>query len=152
MSKYALDDLMRWAKHAAEFRNQLRSEGATDNVGAIHSAERIIGILSNRIKYNRKAHLDKNDPNAEISEAAFVARRDGETPEIEHVFPQRVYTEAFIELVAKGATDEELVAFIRENYRLVLLTKDERRRLDKGNRTTNTEDRLAKAGVKLHKP
>lgn len=48
-SKYNENNLIPVLRKAAKFRNDLLKAGFTDNGGAIHSAERILDILSCRI-------------------------------------------------------------------------------------------------------
>ena len=74
--------------------------------------------------------------------AAHAARERGEPVEIEHVRPHRAYACEIIKLVGKGTSDEDLIDYIRNTYRLVLLTKAERRALDKQNRSRIDYKRL----------
>jgi hypothetical protein len=132
-------------------RNKAIESGFTDNGGAIHSVERILDILSLHLRYPRLSHINnlKNDPEAEISKAALKARLQGQPLYIEHVLPQRAYAQEVIALVNAGATDDDLAAFIRANYRLVLLTQDETERLNQLNRSRITKDRITDAGIRL---
>lgn len=50
-------------------------------------------------------------------------------------------------MVNKGNTDEEIISFIKKRYRLVLLTKQEARDLNKLNRSNITDDRIVDAGI-----
>jgi len=152
--KYHHRNLLPALRIAIEGRNKLNACGLTDNGGAIHAVERIlVDILSNLLCYPHLSHVNnlKKDPEAEISEAAFEARLRGEPVYIEHVLPRRAYALKVIALVGEGATDNEVCAFIRANYRLVLLTKDETQRLNRLNRSRITKDRIADAGIVLHK-
>jgi hypothetical protein len=49
----------------------------------------------------------------------------------------------------KGTSGAALIRWIRKNYRMVLLTADEQRRLNQMNRTNIDPNRLANAGIKL---
>jgi hypothetical protein len=127
--------------------------GFTDNGGAIHSVERILDILSLHLRYPHLTHINnlKKDPAAEISEAAYEGRVRREPLYIEHVLPQRAYAQKVIALVNAGATDDEITAFIKGNYRLVLLTRDETERINRLNRSRITDDRIAEAGIRLRR-
>ncbi len=64
--------------------------------------------------------------------------------------PQRAFAKEVIRRVDSGATDAELLAFIQENYRLVLLTEQETTNLNRLNRSRMTPDRLADAGISIY--
>lgn len=151
--KYHAENLIPALRLFIEARNKAVASGFTDNGGAIHSVERIVDILSLHLCYPHLTHINnlKRDPDAEISVAAHEARGRGERLLIEHVKPQRAYAKAIIEIVNKGATDEELVAFIRQHYRLVVLTVDETSALNRLNRSRITDDRIADAGITLYR-
>jgi hypothetical protein len=55
-------------------RNEMLAAGFTDNGGAIHSAERILDILGQRLKYPGLSHGNalRHYPKAEFSDAAWV--------------------------------------------------------------------------------
>ena len=152
--KYHAENLLPALRLFIEARNKAVESGFTDNGGAIHSVERILDILSMHVCYPHLTHINslKSDPTAEISAAAQEARQRGEPLLIEHVLPQRAYARQIIALVNDGGSDEDLLAFIRENYRLVVLTADETVKLNRLNRSKITADRIADAGVELHKP
>lgn len=152
-SKYSADDMFPALRHFIEARAIALSQGIiTDNGGAIHSVERILNIMSVRICYPHVSHSNnlKTCPNAHRSAAAHGARLRGEKVEIEHVLPQRAYAKAICDMVTNGASDAEVIRFIEQNFRLVLLTPEERRSLDRINRTRIMTDRLAEAGIKMH--
>jgi hypothetical protein len=67
----------------------------------------------------------------------------------EHVSPIRAFTQKAIELIDDGKTDDDLIAFIEKYYRLVLLTPEETKRLNRQNRSKMADDRLEAAGVEL---
>jgi hypothetical protein len=69
---------------------------------------------------------------------------------IEHVMPQRAYARQVMNLIDDGATDDEVLRHIKENYRLVLLTKDETSKINRLNRSQITKDRIGDAGIQLH--
>ncbi len=152
--KYNAENLMPALRLFIEARNKALEGGFTDNGGAIHSVERILDILSRHVRYPHLTHINslKTDPDAEISVQAHEARKRGETLMIEHVLPQRAYARKVISLVNDGATDEEVLRFIKENYRLVLLTSDETTKINRLNRSRITEDRIADAGIALYTP
>ena len=42
---------------------------------------------------------------------------------IEHVMPQRAYAREIMKVIEAVNSEDDLIAFIKKNYRLVLLTK-----------------------------
>ena len=68
---------------------------------------------------------------------------------IEHVSPHRDFTRNAIAKLDDGATDKQFLDFVRENYRLVLLTPEETKHLNKINRSRMTLDRLGQAGIRI---
>ena len=149
MSKYTQESLVPMFRKAAALRNEMLESGFTDNGGAIHSAERILDILGQRVKYPRLSHINKyrDYPAAEFSKAALSAHIQGEQVLIEHVSPLRALTRRAIEVIAQGATDQEFIDFVKSHYRLVLLTKEETRHLNSHNRSNMTPDRLSEVGI-----
>jgi hypothetical protein len=143
-SKYTPSLLIRAFKIAACARNDmLKIDGFTDNGGAIHSATRILDILGQRLTHPGLSHLAglKNAVTAVFSEAALEAFEKGDAVEIEHINPLRQLTQQTIAKLDAGAKDDELLAFVAANYKLALLTKEERRALDKIDRIGKTKDR-----------
>jgi hypothetical protein len=153
MGKYNEKNLIPALRLFAEARNKALESGFTDNGGAIHSVERIVDILSLSLCYPHLSHINnlKNDPTAEISLEAQKARQRGEPIKIEHVMPQRAYAREIIKVIEAGDSDDDLVAFIKNNYRLVLLTKEETAMINRLNRSKITDDRIADAGIVLYK-
>ena len=150
-SKYTADNMIPAFRIAAAARNEMQKVGCPDNGGAIDSAERILEIFGMRLNYpglNHFSHLRHHD-RAEFSHAAFEAHRQGKRVEVEHVSPRRNFTRGAIDLAAGGASDEDLITYVRQNYQLVLLTAAERKGLDKGNRSRMTPTRLADAGLEV---
>lgn len=134
---------------AAEFRNEMLTAGFTDNGGAIHSAERIINILGQRLKYPPLTHGNnyKDLPDAEFSNEALKKYLNGEKVYIEHVSPVRDFTKKAIDEIESAKNNNENVEqaikeFILKYYRLVMLTAEETKELNKRNRTEMREDRL----------
>lgn len=152
MRKYNTDNLIPALRLFIQARNKALESGFTDNGGAIHSVERILDILSIHVCYPHLTHINnlKNDAAAEISVAAYSARERGEPLLIEHVLPQRAYARHVIKLIDSGAADDELLRYIKENYRLVLLTKDETSKINRLNRSHITKDRIGDAGIELY--
>lgn len=150
--KYKQENLVPALRLFVEARNKAITFGFTDNGGAIHSVERILDILGQRICYPQLRHINdlKSYHPAEMSLAACEARQRGERVLIEHVMPQRAFAQAVIGLIESGATDEELVEYIRTTYRLVLLTREEASALNRRNRSRMTSDRIAEAGIVLY--
>jgi hypothetical protein len=148
-SKYTVSGLTSSFRLAAEFRNAALRRGTTDNIGAIHSAERVLFHLAPLVVYGTflPKQLRRN-PKIWSIKAKAAARR-GERTEIEHVAPHRALTIKAIELVTKHKSDEPLLRLIRKHFRLVVLTPDERSHLDRQNRSTIDPRRLEKAGIKM---
>ena len=152
--KYVPETLVPMFRKAAALRNEMVASGFTDNGGAIHSAERILDILGQRLNYPRLTHINnlRDHPDAEFSVAALAAHERGDRIFIEHVSPRRDLTRHAIGVLDRGATDEELVYFVKQHYRLVLLTADETRHLNRSNRSRMTADRLGEAGIQVSRP
>ncbi len=151
--KFTPEILVPMFRKAATLRNEMLAAGFTDNGGAIHSAERILDILGVRLNYPVLSHINNlcEYPDAEFSEAAWAAHERGEQVFIEHVSPTRDFTRHAIRLLDEGASDEEFTDYVVEHYRLVLLTKEERQRLDRINRSRMTPDRLGEAGIQVQR-
>ena len=129
----------------------LKVDGFTDNGGAIHSIERIVDILACGIKYPQLSHINslKKRGDAEISVKGFEARERGEAVKIEHVMPQRAFAHEIIRRIQAGDSDDEIEKYIEMTYRLVLLSEDEAKHIDKVNRSVMTEDRVKDAGINM---
>ena len=138
-------------RKAASLRNEMIASGFTDNGGAIHSAERILDILGQRLNYPGLNHINnlRNYPDAEFSPAALEAHERGEKVIIEHVSPTRAFTRDAIAEIDKVKNDQEFMDYVKRNYRLVLLTAEETRRLNKMNRSQMTPDRLGRANISI---
>lgn len=151
VGKYTPETLLPALRLFAEARNRALEVGFTDNGGAIHSVERILDILGQRLRYPHLSHINqlKADKNAEASVAAKAARRRGATVNIEHVAPLRALAKEVVARIDLGDSDDELLAFIRRTYRLVLLTPEETRTLNRANRSRLTADRIADAGIPM---
>ena len=150
-SKYDTNNLVQMFRKAAAFRNEMLASGFTDNGGAIHSAERILNILGQRLNYPNHGHINnlRHDPNAEFSPAALEAYQRGERVLIEHVSPVRDFTRSAIAKLDDGATDKQFLDYVRKKYRLVLLTPEETKHLNKINRSKMIPDRLSQAGIRI---
>jgi|SRR5208283_1255137 len=142
--KYRPDTLLPVLRSFVDARNKALDMGFTDNGGAIHSAERILDILAMRICYPHWTHSMqfKSDPHMEISVAAHAARQRGEPVYIDHVQPRRAFTQHVCKMVADGASDADLIKYIKKNHRLVLLTEEETEALNRANRSRMDEKRL----------
>lgn len=149
--KYSPENLIPMFRKAASLRNEMIAAGFTDNGGAIHSAERILDILGARVNYPGLSHTNnlRNYPGAEFSHAALKAHERGERVFVEHVSPRRAFTRGAIEKIKHGATDQDLRNYVRQHYRLVLLTREETQRLNRVNRSQMTYDRLASASIDI---
>lgn len=151
--KYVPETLVPMFRKAAAVRNEMVASGFTDNGGAIHSAQRILDILGQRLNYPQLTHINnlRDHPDAEFSVAAMAAHDRDERIFIEHVSPLRDLTRHAIAVLDQGATDQELVDFVRLHYRLAVLTEAETRHLNRSNRSRMTADRLGDAGIKVRR-
>jgi hypothetical protein len=152
--KYNVDNLIPMFFEAVKFRNYMVENGFTDNGGAIHSAERIINLLGQRLKYPDLSHGNnyKDYRGAEFSVAALEKynNRNDEKIYVEHVAPLRDFTKKAISIIdeaqQKGESSEAqkntLKEFVIKHYRLVMLTSEETKILNQKNRTLMSEDRL----------
>ncbi len=149
-TKYTDDVLLSALRKCIALRDELNSLGFTDNGGAIHSVERVLELLCVRRKYSlthinslKKSHI------AERTLGASMALSEGKSVGIEHVHPIREWTRSVIDKVNANCSDDELLSYIDENYRLVLVSKDEARSLDRKNRSKIEVNRLENAGLVL---
>ena len=147
--KYTPETLLPALRLFIEARNKANAAGFPDNGGAIHSVERIIDVLCIRVKYGNNL---KKMPTAECSIGAYEARQRGDAHllRIEHVMPQRAFAKKIIDIVEEGATDEEIIAFIEQNYRLVLLNTEVSSMLNLKNSSRISPDRLGEAGIVMY--
>jgi hypothetical protein len=152
--KYDPDTLVRMFRKAAKFREEMLAAGFTDNGGAIHSAERILDILGQRVKYPGLTHINalKHYKSAVFSIKARKAHRDGGRVLIEHVSPLRALTQMTIRRVLAGDSDKKLIAYVKRHYRLALLAPEEMANLNKLNRSKMDARRLEKARIRLRSP
>lgn len=150
-SKYRAESMLPALRLFVAARREALDSGFTDNGGAIHSVERIVDILSSRLCYPHISHINtlKSRQDTECSIGAQSARMNGEAVFLEHVMPQRAFARSICALVESGVMDEEIIAFIRERYRLVLLSADETRALNALNRSRLSDDRIADAGIEI---
>jgi hypothetical protein len=149
--KYHQENLIKMFRLAAKLRKQMCDAGFTDNGGAIHSAERILNLLGQRLVYPMLSHMNnlRKHPGAVFSDEAKIAHAAGQPVLIEHVAPLRDLTRAAISEIERGASDEEFAAFVKSHFQLVLLTQEETLRLNKINRSKMDPDRLKAAGIIL---
>ena len=149
MSKYKPAEMLAPLRLFVDARRRALEAGFTDNGGAIHSIERILDILAQRLCYPFISHINslKKHPNADCSVAAFEARSTGGRLFIEHVMPQREYARRICDMIESGASDEALLHYVRQTYRLVILTEEETLNLNRQNRSRLSPDRLADAGI-----
>jgi hypothetical protein len=147
--KYHQENLIQMFRLAARLRKEMCDAGFTDNGGAIHSAERILNLLGQRLAYPTLSHINnlRKHPDAVFSTEARIAHAAGQPVFIEHVAPLRDMTRAAISQIESGATNEEFAAFVKGNFRLVLLTREETLRLNRFNRSKMDPDRLKAAGI-----
>ncbi|MFZ5522996.1 MAG: hypothetical protein ACOY9D_02780 [Pseudomonadota bacterium] len=126
------------------WRISMHDKGLNDNVGAIHSAERIAELLSLKVAYPGLTHINKlrDYHGAVFSKKAKAVHKKNGKVEIEHVFPKRAYTIALLNKLSKIEDKIKIEKWIKRNFKLVLLTPLERANLDKVNRTKMRPDRL----------
>jgi hypothetical protein len=106
--KYDPQTLVRMFRMAAKLRQEMITAGFTDNGGAIHSAERILDILGQRLNYPGLRHINslRHYKRAIFSKGAHTAYERGETVHIEHVSPLRALTRMAIEQANSNKADE----------------------------------------------
>ena len=150
-SKYHQGNLIPAFRLAAKLRNEMRAVGFTDNGGAIHSAEKILNILGQRLVYPGLSHQNNlcTYPKGEFSAKARAAYARGEKVKIEHVSPVRDFTRRAIEKIDE-LDDDGFAKFVKTHFRLVLLTPEEQAQLNRKNRSKMSDDRLA--GIEMAKP
>ena len=122
-----------------KWRQRVSSKGLNDNLGAIHSAERIAEMLSLKIAYPRLTHINNLRHHKEFawfSKKAKAAHKKESAVEIEHVYPKRAYTMALLRKLSKTEDIVKIEQWIKKNFKLVLLTPTERANLDRINRTS----------------
>lgn len=147
--KYEPTKLVAMFRLAARLRDEMLAAGFTDNGGAIHSAERILNILGQRVCYPGLSHINnlRHREDAPFSVAALAAHNAGERVLIEHVNPHRALTRLAIEQINRTVSDQEFVEFVKSQYQLALLTVAETSRLNKLNRSQIEPDRLGRAQI-----
>ncbi|MGH5969380.1 hypothetical protein ACRFL2_14115 [Klebsiella aerogenes] len=149
-TKYTEDVLLTVLRKCIVLRNELNSIGFTDNGGAIHSVERVLELLCIRRKYSL-THINslKRSKVYERTLGATKALEKGEAVRIEHVHPIREWTRSIIDKVNANSSDDEILEYIDQNYRLVLVSKEEAKILDRKNRSRMELNRLESAGLVL---
>ena len=152
VSKYDVDNMWEPLKLYVRARREGLNANLTDNAGSIHSVERILDIWSMRIVYpftsTRQGYKKHKD--ATCSEKAYLAKKNNESVHCEHVEPLRAYSRNICELIEKNASKESIMKYVKKHFRLVLITKEEQKKLDKQNRIKVDDNRLEKAGIKIH--
>jgi hypothetical protein len=147
--KYNPEMLLSMLRLAAELRNKMKDAGFTDNGGAIHSAERILNLLGLAWNYPQLSHINnlRKSADAEFSAKAQELYRNKGKVLIEHVSPLRHFTQNVIDKIGAGESNNQIETYVRENYRLVLLSPEEALQLNKKNRVKMDPARLA--GIKM---
>ena len=152
VSKYDVHNMWEPLKLFVRARREGLNANLTDNAGSIHSVERILDIWSMRIVYpftsTRQGYKKHKD--ATFSEKAHLAKKNNESVHCEHVEPLRAYSRNICELIEKNASKESVMKYVKKHFRLVLITKEEQKKLDKQNRIKVDDNRLEKAGIKIH--
>ena len=148
--KYDPDVLIKMFRLAAALRNKMLAAGFTDNGGAIHSAERVLDILGQRLNYPGLKHINslKHHKNAEFSDAAWELHQTKRDVLVEHVSPKRHLTQMAIAKI-ETATDAQFREFVKRYYKTVLLSPEETSRLNRLNRSRVCTNRLKEAGIEV---
>ena len=135
-SKYTPETLIKLLRKAVKFRNECVAEGLLDNMGAIHSAERVLDEVGRRLAYPGIGHQNKYREyrKAVFSKDALKAFVADENVKIEHVNPRRALTQVIAEKIDQ-MSDAELAQYIAVEYQMVLLTPAETSRVNKRNRS-----------------
>jgi hypothetical protein len=135
------------------WRKSAHKTGVNDNVGAIHSAERIAEMLSLKIAYPGLTHINnlRHKEFAWFSINAKIAFDEDKKAqiEIEHVSPKRAYTIALLKKISETEDKVKIKKWVKENFKLALLTPPERAHLDKVNRTRMCPDRLKSVEINM---
>jgi len=152
--KNTTESMISAMRKAAAFRNEVLATGISDDAGAIYSIDCLAEWVGARLNYPGLSHNQyyRKYPAAEFSVEARAAYQRGKNVFIEHVAPRRAFARAVCALVAQGVDDQVLVQYIRENYRLVLLSQEETTRLNRQNRSRMTPSRLEDAGIVIESP
>jgi hypothetical protein len=79
------------------------------------------------LKYNKSAYKDRNKKYADQEKNQ---RRLESKLHAEHVIPNGIVFEKFVEMVELGCSDDELGNFLRENCEVIIITKSEQKFLD----------------------
>jgi hypothetical protein len=118
---------------SARMRDEMLAAGFTDNGGAIHSAERILNILGQRVCCPSLSHINnlRYREDAPFSVAALAENQTSERVLIEHANPHCALTRLVIEQINRPVSDQEFVEFVKSQYQLALLTVAETSRLNK---------------------
>jgi hypothetical protein len=148
--KYDPDLLIQMFRKAAALRNEMVAAGFTDNGGAIHSAERILDILGQRLNYPGLSHGNalKHYQHAEFSDAAWELHQAKGAVLVEHVSPRRHLTQMAIAKI-ETLSDAQFRVFIKRHYKTVLLSPEETLRLNRLNRSRVCSNRLEEAGINV---
>lgn len=110
-------------RHCIALRDSLNADGFGDESGALVSVEHLLDLLSVKRKYGISKVIEmKSYPYAERTIGVTYAINAGNPIRVEHVNQTRAWTLSFIKEVHSGLSDDELLGFIDNNYRLILVT------------------------------
>ena len=106
-SRYGRDNLLPALRIFVRARRESLTAGSTDNGGAIHSVERLLDILCQRLCHPDLRHTNhlKKRAWAERSVGADLALREGRKVDIEHVAPMRALAKEACRLIEHNATE-----------------------------------------------
>lgn len=104
-------------------RNAMNTQGFSDEKGALQSVEYLLDLLSMQRKYGLTKLVQlKKSQTAERTHGVTLAINCGDAIRVQHIHTLREWALSFIAKVDEGLSDHDLLSFIDENYRLVLVT------------------------------
>lgn len=104
-------------------RNSMNARNISDEIGARRSVDSLLDFLSLQRKYGLSKMLDlKKSWSAERTVGVMSAINTGKAIRVQRVHTMRDWSLSFIDKVNIGFTDDELLTFIDDHYRLILVT------------------------------
>ena len=133
-----------------KLREDMNFNGLHDSVGALDSVGYLLDYLSLRRKYG---FADKNELKTSLKIERTIGVSDaialGEEIRVENVYSLHDWALKFIQKVNDGFNDNELLEFIDEHYRLILVTLSQSRALANLSTSHFGMDRLDHIGLKI---
>lgn len=131
-------------------RNSMNASNISDDIGARRSVDSLLDFLSLQRKYGLSNMLDlKKSWSAERTVGVMTAINTGREIRVHRVYPIRDWSLSFIDKVNIGCTDDELLTFIDNHYRLILVTLWQSRVLRSEFITGNGLERFDYIGLRL---